>query len=115
MPAKPMPLVAVPPGPRPRNMDPRLWAFPQRLADAANNRGIGQQELAKAAEVAQSSVSRWLHYQINGLTARHVIALEKALGLPFGWLLEPPSVPVAEMIRSPTPVPKSSVRSNSEH
>lgn len=110
MPPRPLPLVAVPPSSRPKEVDPLLWAFPQRLADAANQRGIGQQALAKSAGIAQSTISRWLHYQVEGLRVCDLLAVERALSLPSGWLIQPAAVPAP--IRRHTPAPESTVVSS---
>jgi transcriptional regulator with XRE-family HTH domain len=104
MPPRPLPLVPVQAAKKPKDVDPGIWALPQRLADAANQRGIGQQDLAKLSGVSQATISRWLHYAVAGIKVRDVMALEKVLGLPHGWLTAPTSVPATiRSIRSPNP------------
>lgn len=52
--------------------------------------GLSQADIAAAAGVHQSTVSRWLNYRgVAEIRARHVLLLEERLGLPLGTLLRP--------------------------
>lgn len=64
MPARPLPLKAKEPK-RPPGIPDGLWYFPRNLADHANARGLSQKQIAKMAGVKQSTISRWLAYEIT--------------------------------------------------
>lgn len=89
MPARPLPLKAKEPK-RPPGIPDGLWFFPRNLADHANARGLSQKEIAAMAGVRQSSVSRWLAYEVANLPVRYTMALEDAMGLAHGVLTSPP-------------------------
>lgn len=91
MPARPQPLVAHEPKKRPPGIPDGLWYFPRNLADHGNARDLGQQALAKMAGVQQSTISRWLRYEIESLQIRYVMALEEGMGLEHGELTRPPA------------------------
>lgn len=89
MPAHALPLKANEPKKRPPDVPDGLWMFPRNLADWGNDRGLSQNDLAAAAGVVQSSVSRWLNYDeasLRNLTVSVVLRLERALKLPHGTL-----------------------------
>jgi transcriptional regulator with XRE-family HTH domain len=90
MPARPQPLVAHEPKKRLPVPD-GLWYFPRNLADYGNAKGLSQEELAAMVGVAQSTISRWLHYGIESLQVRHVMMLEDGMGLEHGTLTKPPA------------------------
>ena len=90
MPARPLPLRAKEPK-RPPGIPDGLWYFPRNLADHANARGLSQKQIAAMAGVKQSSVSRWLAYEIASLPIRYVMALEEGMGLEHGVLTRPPA------------------------
>jgi transcriptional regulator with XRE-family HTH domain len=71
------------------------------MADAANARKLSQKEVADAAGVKQSSISRWLAYKIDSLQVRHVMALEERMGLPHGALTSPPAAFAAHRRAAP--------------
>jgi transcriptional regulator with XRE-family HTH domain len=72
-----------------------LWLFPARLARMANENGLTQEDIARAAGVNQSTVSRWLRYRgLAGIPAQTVMLLENALGLPHGWLTSRPKIQI---------------------
>lgn len=91
MPARPQPLAAVEPKKRPPDIPDGLWFFPRNMADYANSRGFSQEQVAAIAGVSQSTISRWLHYGIESLQVRHVMALERGMGLEHGTLTRPPA------------------------
>ncbi len=90
MPARPQVLKAVEPKTRPPDIPDGLWFFPRNLADYGNASGLSQEQLAAIANVTQSTISRWLHYAIESLQVRHVMALERGMKLPHGTLTLPP-------------------------
>lgn len=90
MPARPDILRASAAPRRPDGVPAGLWSFPVNLAEWGNSMGLSQADIAAAAGVNQSTVSRWLHYRgVTELRARHVLLLEERLGLPLGTLLRP--------------------------
>lgn len=91
MPAKPQPLRPIEPK-RPPEIPEGLWSFPRNLADEANARGWSQEQLAEKIGVAQSTVSRWMHYDIDGLKVRDVLRIERAMELGHGELTLPTTV-----------------------
>ncbi len=86
---KPKPLKAIdPPPPRPSGIPDRLWLLPLALQQFSKERGFFQKDAAKAADVDQSQISRWLQYrQLGGIPAATIVNLEDGLGLEPGSLL----------------------------
>jgi hypothetical protein len=91
MPAHPQPLIAHEPKKRTADIPDGLWYFPRNLADYGNAKQLSQEQLAAMAGVGQSTISRWLHYNIDALQVRHVMALEHGMGLEHGTLTKPPA------------------------
>lgn len=92
MPAHALPLRPREPAKRSPGIPDGLWYFPRNMADHANARGLSQKQIAAMAGVKQSSISRWLSYEIDSLQVRHVMALEEGMGLEHGTLTKPPVV-----------------------
>lgn len=82
-----------PPPERPAGIPDAIWAFPETLATLSRAYGFFQKDVARAARVTQSAVSRWINYDsLERLAAAKIIMIEKGLGLPLGVLL-PQSAP----------------------
>src|SRR6478736_1898260 len=89
MPAKPTHLKPLTPAPkRPAGIPDPVWALPTTLALLSQEHDFYQKDVANAANVDQSTVSRWLNYQgLVELAATKILRIERGLNLPTGALL----------------------------
>lgn len=87
---QPKPIKATPPKERPPGIPDHIWNLPARLVEISEERNVRlyPSDIQAAAQVNQSTVSRWFRYEgLSKFSTPTLLRLEAGLGLAPGTLL----------------------------